>query len=125
MAAMTAKVLELMKGAAFMIFPSTWYEGLGLTILEAYATGTPVVASNIGSPASVVLSHKTGLHFEPNNAEDLAQKVEWLISHPTELAEMRLKARARYEERYTAEQSYHMLLEIYEQTIQKVQRKNH
>jgi len=111
------QVIDLMKRAAFLIFPSEWYEGFPMTIAEAYATGLPVIASNLGSMASLIDDGRTGLHFRPGDPEDLADKVDWLLSHPVELANMRKEARAEYEAKYTAERNYRMLMEIYERAI--------
>ena len=116
------QVLALMKQAAFLVFPSEWYEGFPMTIAEAYATGLPVIASDLGAMASLVDHGRTGLHFRPGDPEDLAAKVEWLITHPAELARMRKEARAEYEAKYTAERNYRMLMEIYERAIETARR---
>lgn len=55
--------------------PSIWKEALGLVILEAMASKTAVVASNIGGIPSVVKHNKTGLLFDPGNEEDLKEKI--------------------------------------------------
>lgn len=111
------EVLNLLKSAGFMIFPSLWYEGFPMTIAEAFASGTPVVASHLGNSAAIVENGRTGLHFEPGNPDDLAAKVEWLLDHPAELASMRVEARTEYEAKYTAEKNYHQLIGIYEDAI--------
>ena len=43
-----ARVIELMKGAAMLVVPSEWYEGFPRVVVEAFATGTPLVATDIG-----------------------------------------------------------------------------
>lgn len=111
------EVLARMKSATLLIFPSMWYETFGLTIVEAFATGLPVIASRLGAMAEIVEDGCTGLHFESGNVEDLAEKVSWAWSHPQEIAEMGQKARHEYEEKYTAEKNYEMLMSIYEQAI--------
>lgn len=109
----SSEVYHLMGEAGFLIFPSEWYEGLPRTIIEAFAKGTPVIASSIGSVAELVDHGRTGLLFEPGNAEDLATQIRWMISHPEELARMRQEARAEFESKYTAEINYQRLMEIY------------
>jgi glycosyltransferase involved in cell wall biosynthesis len=107
------RVQALMRDAAFLVFPSVWYEGLPMVIVEAFSVGLPVIASNLGSMATLVEHGRTGLHFRPGDAEDLAAKVEWAVSHPEEMARMRCEARSEYLAKYTPERNYKMLMEIY------------
>ena len=46
-----AVIMDHLKRAKSLVFPSIWYEGFPLTILEALATGTPVIGSRIGGIA--------------------------------------------------------------------------
>ena len=108
------EVYELMGKAKMLILPSEWYETFGRVAVEAFAKGTPVIAANIGAVAELVESGRTGLNFRPSDPEDLAAKVEWALTHPDVLARMRQEARAEFEAKYTAEQNYQMLMEIYE-----------
>ncbi len=110
----TAEVHELMGEATFLVFPSEWYETFGLVAIEAFAKGTPVVAANIGALAEIVESGRTGLHFRPGDPEALAAQVTWVLTHPTQVAQMRREARAEFEAKYTAERNYKMLMAIYE-----------
>ena len=107
-----------MKRARFLVFPSEWYEGLPLTIAEAFACGVPVVASRIGSMIELVEDGRTGLHFTPGDPADLAAKVEWAWTHPKEMEEMGHAARSEYEAKYTAEANYHLLTDIYRRAVQ-------
>ena len=111
------QVTELMKDAAFLVFPSTWYEVFPLVIVEAFATGLPVLASDIGNMSSLIDHGHTGLHFRPGDGEDLAVQVGWVLSHPDELSRMRREARAEFEAKYTAEHNYERLMEIYEMAV--------
>ena len=108
------EVYELMDKAKMLIFPSEWYETFGRVVIEAFAKGTPVIATNIGAVAELVESGRNGLHFAPGNPEDLATQVEWALTHPAELTKMRREARADFEAKYTPEQNYQMLMGIYE-----------
>lgn len=111
------EVYDLMGSARVLVVPSEWYETFGRVVVEAYAKGTPVIASNIGAIAELVEHERSGLLFTPGDADDLASKVEWAWSHPNELAAMRREARAEYEAKYTAERNYQMLMDIYRQVI--------
>jgi len=109
------RVLELMRSAMFLVVPSECYEMFPLVLAEAYATGLPVIGSRLGSVGAVVVDGQTGLCVRPADPDDLAAKVEWAVSHPDELAEMRTNARAEFEAKYTPERNYQMLMEIYDQ----------
>jgi glycosyltransferase involved in cell wall biosynthesis len=110
-----AAAIETVKGARFLIVPSTLYEGLPMCIVESFACGTPVLCSRLGALAEIVEDHFTGLHFNPGDPEDLASKVEWAWNYPIELAKMGRAARGKYEANYTAEKNYSALMGIYEQ----------
>jgi glycosyltransferase involved in cell wall biosynthesis len=113
------RVYSLMGGAAVILVPSLWYEGFPRVIVEAYAKGTPVIASDLGALAELVEDGRTGLRFRPGNPEDLAAKVEWAWTHPRQLAEMGQEARREYELKYTAERNYEQLMEIYRLAIER------
>lgn len=108
-----SQVHDLMGEARFLVFPSKWYETFGRVAVEAFAKGTPVIAANIGAIAELVDSGRTGLHFRPGDPDDLIAKVEWMLANPVKLAYMRQEARAEFEAKYTAEQNYQKLMEIY------------
>ena len=113
------EVFAFMRSASFLLFPSEWYEGFPMTIAEAFACGLPVVASQLGVMAEIVEDGRTGLLFEPGNPEDLAEKVEWAWTHPKEVKRMGEEARREYEEKYTAERNYRMLMEIYQLAMER------
>ena len=108
------EVYELMGESMFLVFPSKWYETFGRVAVEAFAKGTPVIASNLGAIAELVDSGRTGFHFTASDSEDLAAKVEWMLTHPKELSQMRSHARLEFETKYTAQKNYHQLMEIYD-----------
>ena len=111
------EVYELMGEAAFLVFPSKWYEGQPRTIIESFAVGTPVVASNLGAMSTLVSPGRTGFHFRPGDSGDFVAQVEWALAHPDELARMRREARAEFEAKYTAQENYLRLMEIYEKVV--------
>jgi glycosyltransferase involved in cell wall biosynthesis len=107
------QVYSEMHRAAFLAMPSECYEGFPMVLAEAFSVGLPVVASQLGSMAEIVEDCVTGLHFEPGNPEDLAKKMQWMLSHPEDRRRMGQNARRAYEERYTPEVSYRQLMDIY------------
>jgi glycosyltransferase involved in cell wall biosynthesis len=112
------ETMSVMHGARFLVFPSECYEGaLPLTVVEAFACGTPVIASRLGAMQDLITDGATGLHFTPGDAMDLASKAEHAWAHPAELESMSNEARRSYETTYTAARNYEMLLETYERAI--------
>ena len=108
-----------MKGAKALIFPSECYENFPMAIVEAFATGLPVIASRLGAMAELVDEGHTGLLFEASNPENLAAKVEWAWTHQRKMAEMGYEARLEYKAKYTAERNYEILMEIYRKAIER------
>jgi glycosyltransferase involved in cell wall biosynthesis len=110
-------VLVLIQNAAFIIMPSTWYEGFPMVLVEAFACGTPALVSKLGSMEEIIEDGTTGLHFEAGNPLDLAEKAHWMINHPVQVSEMGCNARKEYLAKYTTEKNYEMLMDIYQQAI--------
>ena len=112
-------VTDLMAAATVLIFPSTCYETSPLTILEAFACGLPVIASDLGVMRELVDHGRTGLLFRPGDPADLARTVRWAFDHPAALAAMRVEARREYEAKYTPERNYTMLMDIYRAAMER------
>lgn len=106
-----------MSRAAALVVPSIWYENFPRTIVEAFASGLPVIASRIGALADIVRDGETGLLFEPNTPRDLADKMAWALAHPKQMAAMGRNARAQYEAEFSAEVNYRRLMEIYTEVL--------
>ncbi len=111
------EILAAIKTASAVVVPSVCYEGFPMTLVEALACGTPVIGSNLGGVQEIIKDGLNGLHFAAGDAADLASKVEWAWSHPAALAVMGRAGRRDFEEHYTAETNYKLLLEIYEKAI--------
>jgi glycosyltransferase involved in cell wall biosynthesis len=112
-----AAAIETVKGARLTIVPSRLYESFGMCIVESFACGTPVLCSRLAGMTEIVEDHLTGLHFNPGDAQDLANTVEWAWNHPLEVAKMGRAARRKYETDYTAEKNHSLLIGIYEQAL--------
>lgn len=112
------QTVETIKGARFLIFSSEWYETFGLTMVEAFASGVPVICSRMGAMQEIVDDGRTGFHFTPGDPQDLAEKVEWAWNHPERMRQMGMEARREYERKYTAESNYPRLMEIYRHAIE-------
>ncbi len=69
----TAGVRAAMRCARALAFPSLWYEGQPLTVLEAKALGTPVIVSDVCAGREEIEDGVTGLWFRSGDADDLAR----------------------------------------------------
>jgi glycosyltransferase involved in cell wall biosynthesis len=110
-------VYALVGEASFLVLPSQCYENFPRVVIEAFAKGTPVLASRLGAMAEVVDHGRTGLHFEPGQAQDLAAKVQRLLAEPQRLLRMRQAARQEYEQKYTAQSNCRALMAIYDESL--------
>jgi glycosyltransferase involved in cell wall biosynthesis len=111
------RVLALMGSAACVVLPSLWYEGLPKTIVESFAKGTPVVASNLGSMAELIEDGTTGLLFPPGDAAALSACVQNLAADPQGRRRMRQAARDEFARKFTAEANYELLLGLYNRVL--------
>jgi len=108
------EILGQMQKSTTLIFPSVWYEGMPMTIVESFSTGTPVICSQLGSMSEMITDEYNGLLFEAGNAEDLKKKLhEWLVKTETEKEKMRNNAYAEYQEKYTPEINKQLLENVY------------
>lgn len=109
---------DLIKNAQFLVMPSEgYYETFGMVIIEAYARGVPVVASNIGVVPELVSDKQTGLLFKAGDALDLAEKAKWMWEHPSDANAMGKNGLNTFKERFTPDQCYKTLIEVYERLI--------
>lgn len=105
---------RLIAHASFTVLPSHAYETLGKTILESYAAGRPVVASDLGSRRELVESGITGVLFPPGDAQALAAAIAHLHQNPAIAQRMGLAGWQRVRARHAPEEHLQSLLEIYD-----------
>ncbi len=103
----------------FVVLPSEWYENNPRTVMEAFALGKPVIGARIGGVPELVRDGETGLTFEPRNAEDLRDKIDYLKNSPDKISEMGKNARKFAEKELNPEKHYQQLMKIYQMAIDK------
>lgn len=109
---------ELIQDASFIIVPSEWYENNPLTIIEAYANGKPVIASNVGGIPEIVRENETGYLFQMSNSVQLAKTI--LKAHnldDKEYSKISLNAKLFAEKNFDDENHYKSLINLYYQLI--------
>lgn len=118
------EVYRLLGEAAVLLVPSLCYETFGRVIIEAFAKGTPVIASRLGAMADLIQDGRTGLLFQPGNAVDLTAQVRRLLADPRLLSAMRAAARSEYESHYTGARNHEQLLAAYAQAVRQRDRRS-
>jgi glycosyltransferase involved in cell wall biosynthesis len=83
----------LLERAQLSVVPSLWFENLPNSILESYACGTPVLASDIGSLPECVWNGETGYLFRTGDAHSLAERIAFCMDNPAQVSGMSRRAR--------------------------------
>jgi glycosyltransferase involved in cell wall biosynthesis len=100
-------------GADLLVMPST-IEGFGLPVLEAMASGTPVVCSRAASLPEV--AGGAALYFDPASAEELAERIEELLNSRELQESLRAKGLERAKQ-FTWEESTRKHVELYHRLL--------
>ena len=112
------KVQDAMQECTSLVFPSIWYEGMPMTILEAFSTGTPVIAGKLGAMASLIEHGYNGLHYNADDPRSLSEKLlSWQNMDTGRREKIRQNALSTYKAHYTPEQNKKTLLDIYNNTV--------
>lgn len=97
-----------------VVVPSKWYENCPMTVLEAYASGKPVVGSNMGGIPELINNAVDGFVYSAGDVNVLAECLEKLWED-TELAvKMGLAGRSKVEMNYNEEKHCKSLVSLYE-----------
>ena len=86
--------------ATCVVIPSL-YEPFAVVALEALASGSALIVADTGGLAEVVGDSGAALLFEPGNADQLADRIERIVTDPVSAAEMRARAAALLDDTYT------------------------
>jgi glycosyltransferase involved in cell wall biosynthesis len=123
----------LYRRAAVLVMPSvevTCYgrtvavsELLGLTAIEAMASGTPVVASRLGGLAEVVVDGETGFLVEPGDTIQLRARIEELLNDPQRARRMGDAARRLVIDRFTWDACARRCVDAYRQVLRRSRRR--
>ena len=104
---------KLIAGCSFSIFPSHAYETLGKSILESYAWGRPVIASDLGSRQELVQHGVTGLLYDDGDRDQLARSIGFLFDLADLTEKMGRAARSRVKANHDPEQHLEKLFDLY------------
>ncbi len=101
-------------------FPSH-SEAFGIALVEAMSMGKPSVVSNSDGVLDIALDGKTSYLFQKQNAKDLSEKLELLITSPVKREEFGNASRARAKKYFDVEFLTGRVVDIYKQTMKAIQ----
>jgi glycosyltransferase involved in cell wall biosynthesis len=104
---------EFYERADVYVSPSVWEEPLGLTILEAMAAGTPVVATKKGGIVSVIKEGENGFFVRARNSKQIAETVNMLLVNDELRVKVSENARKTIENNFTWQKIASQFEEIY------------
>jgi len=110
-----ANLIKLYYRADVCVVPSIWDEPLGLVVLEAMATKTPVVVTRKGGIPLAVKEGVNGLFIRPRNPKEISEKVNLLLSDDELRHKIGERARKTIFERFTWEKIAHRYERIYQE----------
>src|SRR5262249_28899020 len=99
------------------VLASTRTEGVPQSLLQAFATGVPVVASEIGGVPEVVIDGETGLLVKAESATELARGIEMTLADAASAQRRASRGRRLVEERFSHRQTMACLHQLYETVL--------
>lgn len=108
---------ELIAGCRFSVLPTEWSETFGLTVLETFMKGRPVIASKMGGIQEIINDGVDGKFFAAGNAQNLAAEISNLWEHVDDCREMGLCGQRKAMTEFDPETHYCRLNEVYQQVL--------
>ncbi len=117
-----ADVLAWMRKAAMLVLPGIRTatgreEGLGMVLLEAAATGLPVIGSRVGGIPECILDGRTGFLVPERDDAALAERMGELLEDPVKRRQMGTAGRALVERRFDIERQTEALESLYDSLL--------
>jgi glycosyltransferase involved in cell wall biosynthesis len=110
------------RGLNAFVLPSL-AEGISNTLLEAMASGLPVVATNVGGNVELVVDGETGLLVPPASPSPLAEAMADLLEHPDRALAFGVAGCERVRSQFSLEAMVGSYLALYEECLKKPKRR--
>ena len=111
------KCLDIVENAEFVLFPSIWYEGCSMVMIETQCLGKSILASDIGFSSEAITDGYDGYKFTLGNDTEFTNKIRYMWSNHSLCEEMGKNARKEYERKYKPENNYLQLIDIYKDVL--------
>lgn len=100
-------------GCKFVVVPSIWYENCPYSILETLSLGKTIIGSNIGGISELIEDKKTGLLYEPNNIEDLKEKIKLFFEDDNLVNTYSNNAKKFAQKNFSKQKYYKKIIKVY------------
>ncbi len=101
----SSKLPNIYNSGAIFLYPSIptakWVEQFGYSMVEALSCEVPVIASDVSGPKAIIEQGKTGFLIEPNNAQQLAEKITLLMGNKELRGELGKRGRVKVIEHFS------------------------
>ena len=109
--------LSIVNGGEFVVFPSVWYEGCSMVQIESESMGKGLIATNLGFSEEAIQNGVNGYKVQLGDVDGFRKYIKELWNNPALISDIGNNARRDYEQKYSPEDNYEKLMEIYTQTI--------
>lgn len=112
------QVYQELNSCTALVLPSVCYEGMPISVLEAFSQGVIAMTSDLGVFKNIIEEGKNGFRFDPNSPEDIQYKLKyWLHLDPNIQKKMQLQAKKDFLDKYTDEKNLSILNDTYQRVI--------
>jgi glycosyltransferase involved in cell wall biosynthesis len=112
----TSDIGPFLRSLDAFVLPSR-YEGLPLVLLEAMATGAPVVAADVGAVSEAILPGESGLLVPPDDAPALAAGIGQLLDDSEARERLGAQARETWRSQFTAERMQELYVDLFTRLV--------
>ena len=109
-------IAEILRALDIFVLPSLG-EGISNTILEAMASGLPVIATRVGGNPELVVENETGMLVPVADADAMAQAIVSYVKQPTRMRQHGQAARARIEREYSMDAMVRQYAAVYDAAL--------
>jgi sugar transferase (PEP-CTERM/EpsH1 system associated) len=114
-------ISEILRRLDLFVLPSL-REGISNTILEAMASGLPVVATRVGGNPELVVEGETGMLVPPSDPAAMANAIRTYFNHPELLKAHGQAGRKRVEQEFSMEKMMNGYMEVYDKVLSQKRR---
>ena len=111
--------VEYFMHLSHLLIHASYREGFPNTLVQAGAMKCPIVCSAIEGSVDIITHKETGLLFQPRNAEDLLDKLQYALGHPDEMKQYAINLRNKIEKYFSQPYLHNCMKEKYIEILNK------